>query len=223
MAGPRGNLDWRNPVLLYYQLKGIFRSWISPGNFDSGGRFPSESELQEQFGVSRMTIRRALSELVNEGFWVREQGRDSFVAQPRMQEQLGPLTSFTEEMHQRGLPTESNVLNFQAVVDEEVTQKMGIPADEELVRLRRVRLVQRESIVLQTNFVWHRFCPGLVEGGLVDGSLYKALEGRIWVTAWTGTSDLGSQVSIGLDGMMNSPTFIANNGHVLGQSIIWVD
>ena len=69
------SLDRRSPVPLYYQLKEIFRSWIASGKFDSGGRFPSENELQEQFGVSRMTIRRALSELVYEGFLVREQGR----------------------------------------------------------------------------------------------------------------------------------------------------
>jgi len=73
-------LDRRSPVPLYYQLKEIFRSWITAGKFDSGGRFPSESELQERFGVSRMTVRRALSELVHEGFLVREQGRGSRIS-----------------------------------------------------------------------------------------------------------------------------------------------
>jgi len=169
-------LDRGSPVPLYYQLKEIFRSWISDGKFDSDGRFPSESELQERFGVSRMTVRRALSELVHEGFLVREQGRGSFVVKPRMQEQLTRLTSFTEEMQRRGLLTESKILNFEIVIDEEVAQKMEIPADEELVRLQRVRLVEGEPIALQTNFVRHRFCPGLAEHGLIGGSLYETLE-----------------------------------------------
>jgi len=171
------NLARQSPIPLYYQLKGIFRSWIVSGKFDSDKRFPSENELQEQYNVSRMTIRRALSELVNEGFLVREQGRGSFVVQQRVQDQLRQLTSFTEDMQLRGLVTASKVLSFQVVVDGEVAQKMDISEHEELVRLERVRLVEEEPIALQTAFVRHHFCPGLAESGLVEGSLYKTLEG----------------------------------------------
>ena len=169
-------LDRKSPVPLYYQLKEIFRSWITSGKFDSDGRFPSESELQERFGVSRMTVRRALSELVHEGFLVREQGRGSFVVKPRVQDQLRRLTSFTEDMQLRGLPTESRILDFRVVQDGEVARKMEIPEDEELVQLRRLRLVEGEAIAIQNAFIRHRFCPGIVERGLVGGSLYKTLE-----------------------------------------------
>jgi len=169
-------LDRSSPVPLYYQLKEIFRSWISSGKFDSDGRFPSESELQERFGVSRMTLRRALSELVHEGFLVREQGRGSFVVRPRVQDQLRRLTSFTEDMQLRGLPTESRILDFRVVRDEEVAGKMEIPEDEELVQLRRLRLVANEPVALQNAFIRHRFCLGLVDRGLIARSLYKTLE-----------------------------------------------
>ncbi|MBC7109380.1 MAG: GntR family transcriptional regulator, partial [Methanomassiliicoccales archaeon] len=54
-------MDRRSPVPLYYQLKEIFRSWITSGKFEANERFPSETELQKMFGVSRMTVRRALS------------------------------------------------------------------------------------------------------------------------------------------------------------------
>lgn len=170
------NLNRQSPVPLYYQLKEIFRSWITSGKFDSDRRFPSESELQRQFKVSRMTIRRALAELVNEGFLVREQGRGSFVVRPRVQDQLRQLTSFTEDMQLRGLSTASRILDFQVVKDKEAAQKMGIPDDEELVQLRRLRFVEGEPIAIQNAFVRHRFCPGIVERGLIEGSLYKTLE-----------------------------------------------
>jgi len=169
-------LDRRSPVPLYYQLKEIFRSWIISGEFGENGRFPSESELQERFGVSRMTVRRALSELVNEGFLIREQGRGSFVVRPRVQDQLRRLTSFTEDMQLRGLATESRILDFRLVHDEEVARKMEIPQDEELVQLRRLRLVEGEAIAIQNAFIRHRFCPGILERGLLEGSLYKTLE-----------------------------------------------
>lgn len=173
--GP-SSLDRASPVPLYYQLKEIFRSWISAGKFDSDGRFPSESELQKRFGVSRMTIRRALSELVHEGFLIREQGRGSFVVRPRVQDQLRRLTSFTEDMRLRGLPTESRILDFRVVHDEEVARKMDIPEEEELVQLRRLRLVEGEAIAIQNAFVRHRFCLGILQRGLVGGSLYRTLE-----------------------------------------------
>jgi GntR family transcriptional regulator len=123
-----------------------------------------------------MTVRRALSELVHEGFLVREQGRGSFVVCPRVQDQLRRLTSFTEDMQLRGLSTESRVLDFQVVRDKEVAQKMGISEDEELVQLRRLRFVEGGPVAIQNAFVRHRFCPGIVKRGLVEGSLYKTLE-----------------------------------------------
>ena len=170
------SLDRTGPVPLYYQLKEIFRSWIAAGEFDRDGRFPSEAELQQQFKVSRMTIRRALSELVQEGFLVREQGRGSFVVRPRVQDQLRYLTSFTEDMRLRGLPTGSRILDFRLVHDPEVAKAMGIPESEELVQLRRLRLVRDEPVAIQNAFIRHRFCPGLVERGLMEGSLYATLE-----------------------------------------------
>lgn len=125
-----------------------------------------------------MTIRRALSELVHEGFLIREQGRGSFVVKPRMKDELRRLTSFTEDMRRQGFPTESKITDFRVVTDEAVANKMEIPVDEELVRLQRIRFVKGEPIALQTAFVRHQFCPGLVEQGLIDGSLYKTLEER---------------------------------------------
>ena len=123
-----------------------------------------------------MTVRRALSELVNEGLLVREQGRGSFVVQRRVQEQLGHLLSFSETVRGQSLSAESRVLDFQVVLDSEVTKKMGVTSDEELVRLHRLRLIGQEPFVLQTTYVRHRLCPDVVQHGLRDDSLYKTLE-----------------------------------------------
>jgi len=172
----QGVLQRSSPVPLYYQLKEIFRSWIISGRFNSGERFPSESELEKHFQVSRMTIRRALTELVNEGFLIRERGRGSFVIRPRMQSHLRRLTSFTEDMQMRGLRTDSKFLDFHVVRDAEAAGKMGIAEGEELVQIRRLRLVEGEPVALQNAYVRHAFCPEIIERGLIDGSLYRTLE-----------------------------------------------
>lgn len=172
----RTSLRKDSPIPLYYQLKEILRSWIIEGHFDTGAKFPSEQELQRRFGVSRITVRRALTELVDEGFLTREQGRGSFVVKPWLREPLGPLTSFTEEMRKRGIPCASKILDFQVVTDQEVAQKMSVPLDEQIIRLQRVRFAYGEPIALQTNYIRHKFCPDLVNRGLIDDSVYKTLE-----------------------------------------------
>jgi len=169
-------LNRGSPVPLYYQLKEILRAKIAAGEFDGDGQFPSEREIVERYEISRMTARQALSELVNEGLLIREQGRGTFVVQPRIQDQLRHLTSFTEDMQLRGLITKSKIIEFQVVTDQTVTKKMEIPADEEFVQLQRLRYVGDEPVALQTAFVRYCFCPGMVDQGLVDGSLYKTLE-----------------------------------------------
>ena len=67
-------------------------------------------------------------------------------------------------------------MDFRLVHDPEVAKAMGIPDSEELVQLRRLRLVEGEAIAIQNAFIRHRFCPGIVERGLAGGSLYKTLE-----------------------------------------------
>jgi GntR family transcriptional regulator len=81
-------------------------------------------------------------------------------------------------MQLRGFITESKIIEFHVVTEQTVAKQMEIPDDEELVQLQRLRYVDKEPVALQTAFVRHRFCPRLVEQGLVDGSLYKTLEER---------------------------------------------
>ena len=125
-----------------------------------------------------MTVRRALSELVNEGLLIRERGRGSFVIRPRVQDELRQLMSFTEEMTLRGFTTRAEIVDFRVVTDETATNKMKIPVDEELVQLQRIRFAKNEPIALETALVRHQFCPSLTENGLEQGSLYRTLEER---------------------------------------------
>ncbi|BCL81712.1 GntR family transcriptional regulator [Ktedonobacteria bacterium brp13] len=70
----------KGPLPRYYQLKEIMSEKISTGEWKPGGLIPSERELGEQYGISRMTARQAITELVNEGLLFREQGKGTFVS-----------------------------------------------------------------------------------------------------------------------------------------------
>jgi len=169
-------LNRRSPVPLYHQIKGILKSWISSGKYSQQDRFPAERELEAHFKVSRMTIRRAVSELVEQGYLYREQGRGCFIARPRMEYELGRLTSFTEDMCVRSFSTTARILTFDVVTDNDVASRLGVSDEEELLRLVRVRSILDEPVVLQTAYILRSVAYNLADTELLDGSLYKTLE-----------------------------------------------
>lgn len=168
-------LDRKSPLPLYYQLKELLKAKIEMGELQPHDQLPSENELERLFQVSRMTARQALSELEREGYVYREQGRGTFVAEPKLRQSLLRLTSFTEDMRARGLKPGAQVLDIQILCNRHVAEKMGIPPEEELIKIQRVRLANNEPMALETSYVRHRFCPGLEEENLNDRSLYQTL------------------------------------------------
>src|SRR3989442_12326795 len=94
---------YRNsPLPRYYQLKEILRERTRSGEWKPGDLIPSERELSEQYGISRMTARQAITDLVNEGVFYREQGKGTFVSQRKITQQLLQLTGFTQVIRAPG-------------------------------------------------------------------------------------------------------------------------
>src|SRR5665647_2612042 len=81
-------LDETSPVPLYYQLQEIIRSRIESGQWQPGQQLPPEAELCEEFSLSRGTVRQALADLVREGLLHRRRGKGSFVATPKISQDL---------------------------------------------------------------------------------------------------------------------------------------
>src|SRR5258708_39864193 len=105
---------YRNsPLPRYYQLKEIIRERIRSGEWKPGELIPSERELSEQYKISRMTARQAITELVNEGMFYREQGKGTFVSRHKITQQLIRLTGFTEDIKTRGQRPGTKVLSAQ--------------------------------------------------------------------------------------------------------------
>ncbi|WP_200880762.1 GntR family transcriptional regulator [Thermoactinomyces daqus] len=105
----------KSPVPLYYQLKEILQEMIENEELKPGDAVPPERELCEVHGISRMTARKAVMALVNEGVLFREQGKGTFVAEPKPKHLLTRLRSFTEEMEEQGFSVRSEILSFSIV------------------------------------------------------------------------------------------------------------
>ncbi len=125
----------------YYRLENHLRERIQSGALKPGGPIPPESQLCQQFAVSRTTVRQALSRLVFEGLVVRHRGRGSFVAEPRL-EHTKMFLSFEEEMRARGSKTSHKLLDIRTVAAEgQVAQNLALPEGTLIILLQRQRLV----------------------------------------------------------------------------------
>src|SRR5438270_13113239 len=123
---------YRNsPLPRYYQLKEIMRDRIRSGEWKPGDLIPSERELGEQYGISRMTARQAITDLVNEGLFYREQGKGTFVSQRKITQQLIHLTGFTEDIRARGQRPSTKVISAaMQAADEETAERLRVKPGE---------------------------------------------------------------------------------------------
>ena len=171
---------YRNsPLPRYFQLKEIMRERIRSGEWKPGELIPSERELSEKYGISRMTARQAITELVNEGLFYREQGKGTFVSQRKITQQLIHLTGFTEDIRARGQRPGTKVLSAAMhPADEETAGKLRINLGTPIFRLQRLRLADDEPLAIELSQISFKGCEGLLEEDLEHNSLYRLLEAK---------------------------------------------
>jgi DNA-binding GntR family transcriptional regulator len=152
---------------------------------------PSERDLAARWNVARMTLRRAMSELVEDGLLVRRQGAGTFTARPKLARRL-VMTSFTEEMHRRGLTPSSRVLDLSVRhADRRDSRKLRIPVGDAYVSLRRLRLADAAPMAIERIDIPEQYVPGLADADLT-GSLYDTLATRYGISLVSGNSRLES-------------------------------
>ena len=167
------------PLPKYYRLKESIRGIIEDRQLGEGDLIPSERELCEGHGVSRMTARQAVNELVNEGVLYREQGRGTFVAGPKIQHETARLTSFTQDMQERGMTASSKVLGI--AVEEApptVARALGVDLGEQIVRLSRVRNAEGKPMALENSYLLYEVGKSILGLDLSQPSLYDELKQR---------------------------------------------
>jgi GntR family transcriptional regulator len=174
----------RNSKLPYYQqLYEILRANISRGEWKPGDLIPGESELIKLYAVSRITVRQVLEMLVREGLIYRERGRGTFVAHPTVDEGLGRIVSFTEDMRRRGFKPASRILVANTgPAAPEIAARLEIEPGEELACIERLRLADDEPMSLEKSYLVHRYCPGVTSVyNPASDSLRELLEERYGV------------------------------------------
>lgn len=171
--------DRSRPEPLWYQVEQAIRAMVRSGEWPTGTQIPSEDRLCAMFGVSRITLRHALRNLDEFGLLRREHGRGTFVRSAMLVAGTRELTSFTQEMGHRGMVASSRLLDCGlSVADAAAAEALEIEEGDPVIRIRRLRLGNEAPIGIQTARLAGSRVPGFLDSGLLQGSLYEALERR---------------------------------------------
>ncbi|MBM7622702.1 GntR family transcriptional regulator [Sporohalobacter salinus] len=171
-----------NPLPLYHQLKEILRENIDNKVLKPGDPIPTERELVDIHDISRMTARKAIMALVNEGLLYREQGKGTFVAdpEPKMKHELSKLTGFTEEMKEKGMETKTEIISFEfESASNKIRKHLELPNDvEQVIKIKRLRYVEKEPFSLETVWIPYDLASNLTEDILTGNSLYNIFRNK---------------------------------------------
>lgn len=158
-------------VPTYIKIKEMIQRKIENGELVPGAPLPSERSLAEEHGLSRMTVRQALSELVAAGALYREQGRGTFVSARKMQQRN--ISSFSETVKSKGFSPNTKVIGFATVrPPADIAEKLMVPG--EVYRAVRIRLADETPVAVEEVFIPLHICPGLKIGDLAS-SLYNLI------------------------------------------------
>lgn len=169
-------IDKDSSTPIYAQLEDYIKEKIKAHEYLPGKAIPTEKELTELFGVSRMTIRQAIANLIHQGVLYRIPRKGAFVSKEVIEKKL-EIESFSEDMRKKGLIPGSKVLSFQKIMsDEDVRAKLNLSHREAVYFLHRLRLANGEPMAIEYCYLPERYFPDIIKYNMEYCSLYEIIE-----------------------------------------------
>ncbi len=154
-------------IPLYTQIRKSLRDDIVNKVLIPGQKIPSEDELAVKFGVSRMTVRQGIADLIDEGLLYRRHGVGTFVAQPHFERDHSRLTSFVESAKEDGIDLDIRVLIADILPAKlKVAQSLSLQEGELVVRVKTLRFVEETPITVHDSYVPYKLFPQLLQEDL---------------------------------------------------------
>jgi GntR family transcriptional regulator len=172
-------IDKSSPIPIYFQIEEQIKALIESGELKAGDSLPSERDYAEKYDISRMTVRHAINNLVNEGLIVRKKGKGTFIAEKKFEQRLQGLTSFSEDMKSKGFSPSNRLLFFEILpANEYIANQLEIKTHDPVYQVERIRLADNEPIALETTFISANLIHGLTEE-VISQSLYHYIEEKL--------------------------------------------
>jgi GntR family transcriptional regulator len=188
------SIDHASPVPKYFQLREILLDLVE-SELGIDQAIPSERELSQRYGLSRMTVRQAVDHLVSEGRLYRVQGKGTFVARPKIEMPLR-LASFTDDMRARGLAPGSRDLDrHTAPASAHLARSLGIEPGDPVHVIERLRTADGIPMAVERSHIPEAVAPGLAEEPLTNRSLYDVLAHRFGVMLDSGEQTIEAGIA----------------------------
>lgn len=167
----------------YVLVKHALKAMLDQGDLEANALLPSERELMESYNVSRITVRRAVDELEQEGYLYRVQGKGTFVKGDDKHQDLISITSCTEDVRRLGMVPSRKVVSSGVIeADRKRRSRLNLIPGDRVFRLARIYYADGEPINFTTTYLPYKLFPGIEERDFSELSLYQVLEQDYGVT-----------------------------------------
>ena len=186
-------LDRASSVPLYRQLEAVLRERIAQGEWSEGDRFPSENELCSLTGLSRMTVRSVINELVNEGILFRIRGKGTYVAPQKLHMGSTAYAGIREQLERMGLPTQTRLAAFRRTkAGAKAGRMLGIKPDAQVQYIERLRIIGDQPVSIHRSYLPQNLVPNLDRYDLEGRQLCHILQEHYGLRARFSTQTLES-------------------------------
>ncbi|SHE80535.1 GntR family transcriptional regulator [Marinitoga hydrogenitolerans DSM 16785] len=179
------SIDRNSPIPLYYQIKEQLKNYIELNKLPAHTLLPTEDELSKKYSVSRLTVRNAMKELINEGIIYRIQGKGTFVSEKKLITDLTSLKGFNDEMESIGKKTKAKVLfNGFILPDAKVVKIFKLKKNQKVLLLSRIRFEGNIPRAIENAYLNISAYPELIEikeKDMSNLSLYKLLKDKFQI------------------------------------------
>ena len=160
-----------------------------------GEPIPAERQLAVDLGVSRLTVRAALDELVRDGYLDRRHGSGTYVTEPKIAQPL-TLTSFSDDMRRRGMTPGSQTLELTTTLaGARLAHRLAVSPEARVVRVKRLRLADAVPMAMEILHVSEALVPGLTRADFENHSFYELLRERYGITIASGSQSIEPTVT----------------------------
>ena len=169
-------VDKDSPFTLYYQLREKLAKKIASREWKPGEKIPTEAELCETYSVSRITVRKAIEDLVHSGQLIKHQGKGTFVTNVSMEHKFSKFYSFSEEVTGSGMTERAQVLSFDIVAaNDEVSEQLSMKINEQVYMVKRLRMADEMPYTVEISYIPYALCPGLTAKNITENGLYNSM------------------------------------------------
>lgn len=189
LPGGSISVNRHSPVPTYYQILQRLKGTIEKGYWKPGEALPSEQELAELFSVTKLTVRRAIHELVVSGMVIRSQGRHSRVAMPKFE--LNPCSSLAGQAEAAGLEHHTIVLACKMIpVPRDIRKTLQLTAHSKVLHISRIRWLGVQPVAVEDNYLVESMATPFREDSSRAASFYESLKRYCGLQSWKLDADI---------------------------------